>query len=1052
MTDAVRQLAASLMDDSKESSIPILKELGFHDPEKSCNNFSTLFKSSLFISGEGDKERFILAAADSPDPDLALNNILRVISALPEKINKEDIFRAENLPALCTICGGSRFLTNIILRRPLFLENLLAKGKLYSSSTLADKTDELNRALEPVDDYNLLLKVLRDYKAMEYLRIGARDLIGLAPLTEVMAELSDLASAALQGACNISGKLLKKEYGSPLYTDENEEEREARFVILGMGKFGGCELNFSSDIDLIFLYTTDRGETSGTDDTNGKKISLHEYFTKLGKMVIKAINDVTEDGFVFRVDMNLRPEGQSGDLACSVRSAEIYYESWGQAWERSAMLKARPVAGNIELGEEFLRMIRPFQYRKFLDYTAIEEIRAMKKKIDAVIAREDETFTNLKLGTGGIREIEFFIQALQLIHGGKKEGIRERNSLKALQKLKKEKLITEEEESHLSAAYIFLRQVEHRIQIFEERQTHTLPAEREKLEKLARRAGYRENALEQFLSDHRMHTGNVKEVYSSLFHEAAEKLEDEKTPEIMELLEGTLPENASLERLSSFGFSDPATARKNLLLLWNGPPFAHFTEKARSVLRRVAPFIFMEITASPEPGMALNNFEKFINAVGARATLYSLLAENHHVIKLLVGLFGTSEFLSKILLTYPETLDSLVSPGSSSPFKTKEQMREELFNAHSAVEYYEDKLDAMRRFRNVEILRIGINDIYGEIGLEEVSKQITYLADVALELACSMALEKTKERYGSPLLSDQKSESAMVVLGMGKMGGQEMAYSSDLDIIFIYSGAGETSGEHNGKTGLKVITNQEFFSKVAQVILSILSIPTREGYMFKVDTRLRPSGSSGSLVVSFNAFRDYHNKSAQTWERQALTRARVVAGDAALGEEVVSIIEENIYGREGDEDLRAEIVRMRKKMEFELAKESDGIYNVKTGKGGIVDIEFLVQYMLLKYGPDDRKLPSANTGKALKKLGSAGILPEDDYIVLSSAYNFLRTLENSMRIVHDQSISRLDTASKDFDRLARRLGHDRTGLLTNYITLTGKVRDIYNRYLEAKET
>ena len=1045
MQEKIRQIIESVRSEKKEEGRESLLQLGFKEPGKSLANISILMNCGSFNE---TMEQLIIEAIASPDKDMALNNLERFVSSLSEEFNKKSLFEKDKLKSLCTLFGGSSFLTNIAIRRPEFLRWLITEGNLSKATSLSEKTDELRKSLCGLDSMVSLQEALRLFKAREYLRIGLRDLMGLADLVEVMAEISDLASACLQGSYEASSSMLKKEYGIPLYTDEVDGQKEADFVILGMGKFGGRELNFSSDIDLIFLYRSDKGETSGTEE--GKNmVPLHQYFIKLGKMIIKAMNEVTKDGFVFRVDMDLRPEGQSGDLACSLRSAEIYYESWGQTWERSAMLKARPVAGEISLGEEFLKTIRPFMYRKFLDFAAIEEIRAMKKRIDASIARDDQLLTNLKLGTGGIREIEFFIQALQLINAGKAESLREKNSLSALKKLQAAKLISAVEEERLRKAYIFLRTVEHRIQIYQERQTHTLPADKGELERLAKRVGYGEPPLEGFMEDHRRHTKNVKEIYSSLFHEAADKLEEGKSPEIIELMEGVLSDKEAMERLSSYGFKDTMGALKNLSLLWNGPPFAHFTDKNRAVLRRVAPLIFEEIAASPEPDMALNTFEKFISAVGARASFYSLLAENHHVIKFLVGLFGTSSFLSKILLSHPETLDSFVSRGASAPVKTKDEIRIELLEMVPPDMHFEDQLDLMRRFRNVEMLRIGMNDIYGEIELKEVSTQLSALADVSLELASSIALEKLKEKYGMPMTEKggKEMEAKMVTIGMGKLGGQEMAYSSDLDIIFIYSGNGETSGEHKGRKGLKIISNQDFFARVGQQIISILTIPTREGYLFKVDMRLRPSGSSGTLVASIESFADYHKKSSQTWERQSLTRARVITGDEHLASEVISVIEEAVYKDGASPEVAAEIARVRTRMEIELAKEKDGIYNVKTGKGGLVDIEFLVQFLLLKHGAKNHDIRAANTLLALDRIKDAKILSGEEHGALTETYIFLRNIENGLRIVHDQSVNKLDTNSKDFIMLARRLSFDSSDLLSEYRVRTEKVREIYSRYL-----
>ena len=1048
MIETIKKLASFLVDSNHEEALAAMRKLPFKEAEKSLKNLSILFGREVF---KRNIETLLSEAINSPDPDLALNNIERLASCIPEEIVNEVVADSENIKVLCTLCGGSQFLTNIVLKTPAFLHWLIAENNISRKNSIEEKVGELDRQVKDVNDMASLQQVLRLFKRREYLRVGIRDLLELAPLEEVMEEISDLASACLEAALNASRKMLNEEYGRPTYINEDGVENEAGFVILGMGKLGGRELNFSSDIDLIFIYTTEKGETEGVNSGDGEpknRISLHQYFVKLGGMVVKAMNEVTENGFVFRVDMNLRPDGQSGDLSISLRGAETYYESWGQTWERAAMLKARPVAGDIGLGESFLESMRPFMYRRYLDYGAIEEIGAMKKKIDAKIARDDQTLRNLKLGTGGIREIEFFIQALQLINGGKLEAIREKNSLLSLKKLKMAALISNEEKDRLRAAYTFLRKVEHRLQIFQERQTHTLPVDTNQLELLAKRVGYRDNALEMFLEDHRRHTENVKTIYSTLFHEAAEKLEEEKSPEILMLLEGLCTNDEALERLSSYGFEEPAQALKHLPLLWNGPPFVHFTEKSRSVLQRLAPLIFKEIIATPEPDMALNRLEKFISSVGAKATLYSLLAENHHIIKLIVGLFGTSHFLSNIFLSHPGILDSIVSSDVSSRVKDRQMMKKELSLLMDALDNYEDQLDALRRFRNLEILRIGINDVYGEIDIQEVSSQLTWLAEVILDKAYQIAIRQMKEKHGLPQTSvnDRLQEAAFVIIAMGKVGGEEMSYSSDLDIIFVYSGKGDTSGSFENKGDLKIINNHEFFAKVGQKIISTLSTPTREGYAFKVDTRLRPSGSAGPLVTSLDAFEEYHKQSAQTWERLALTRARSVAGDMNLGNQIMAIIEENLYREEMNSETVMEIDRMRKRMEFELAKEKEGIYNIKTGKGGLVDIEFIVQFLILKHGTSKSTIRSPNTRIALKNLAEAMILPEEDYEVLFNAYLFLRRVENRMRIVHDQSVSELNTVSGNFSILAKRLGYEPQDLLRDYKNETHKVRKIYNRY------
>jgi len=448
----------------------------------------------------------------------------------------------------------------------------------------------LRRELPEQADMATLMKVLRRFKRFEILRIAARDLNGLAPLEEVTRELSDLAAATIQVALETCERLLVREHGLPLHEDG---QRQALMTVIGMGKLGGRELNFSSDIDIIYFYETDRGETAGVDDGRGGRkgvISLHAFFNKLAEQTTRALNQITEDGFVFRVDMGLRPEGKSGDMAVSVRSAEIYYESWGQSWERTAMLKARPVAGSRELGEQLLQTLSPFIYRKFLDYTLIEDMKLMKQKIDASLTRNREGEANLKLGRGGIREIEFFIQALQLVYAGKTPRLRERNSLLALELLREARLISDEDCQHLTDAYRFLRTVEHRIQVVQERQTHSLPAKEEEMTALARRCGFlRENGVQRFREALEQHRQRVSAIYGSLFNEQDQAAQQQVNPEILYMLDAKSDPDLVKDMLAQRGLEDVERAFENLTMLRGGALKRNTTERSRRILARIAP-------------------------------------------------------------------------------------------------------------------------------------------------------------------------------------------------------------------------------------------------------------------------------------------------------------------------------------------------------------------------------------------------------------------------------------------------------------------------------
>ncbi len=724
-----------------------------------------------------------------------------------------------------------------------------------------------------------------------------------------------------------------------------------------MGKLGGRELNFSSDIDLIYFYSSEKGETAGVPDPLGERrnrLHLHQYFCKLGEMITRAISQATEDGFVFRVDLRLRPEGNSGDLATSLRSAEVYYESWGQSWERAAMLKARPVAGSLALGERLLKDLEPFIYRRYLDYAMIEDIKQMKQKIDRSLSREREGELNLKLGRGGIREIEFFIQALQLIYAGKNPVLRERNSLCALEILQEQGLIKADDYVIMREAYTFLRTVEHRIQVVQERQTHNLPVRAEETAALARRCGYAgESAFSKVLEDYRR---AVEGIYRELFHTSEEEIRQEVRPEVAFLFDPAADPDLVKDILEEKGFKNLDAACEILTTLRDGPPRAHLSQQARRHLERIAPLLLQEVIDSPEPDMALINLDRFLTMLRARATFFALLAENREIIRLLVTLFGTSQFLSRIFIQHPEILDSLVSRTYAVTIKEQASMEKELAELLDQAADYEEKLDVLRRYRNEEFLRIALNDLHGHTAQAEGTAQLSCLARTCLKMALEIAREELVPRFGLPFCRDAEGvehEAGFAILGMGKLGGMEINYHSDLDIIFIYQGEGETRPVAGSEAErFRPLSNPEYFARLAQRVISVLTLVTREGYVYQIDTRLRPSGNQGPLVTSLDAFERYHRQSAQLWERQALTKARVVAGPQALARQITELIRQIVYESPLPPGLREEIHRLRARMETEIARESAEHFNIKTGRGGMVDVEFLVQYLQLRHGAE----------------------------------------------------------------------------------------------------
>lgn len=1030
----------------------LLEQSGFNYGSRSATNL-------LLLSDRLSVETLLkisLAALHTASPDMALNGFERLAGVIGQNALLGLLTNRRQLNQCMVLCGASPFLTNLIFREPSFFTRLFIDRELEHSRTRQELLERLLGSIPAGIDFAGLMKKLRIFKRFEILRIAARDLNGLAPLEEVTRELSDLAAVTLQAAYETCHHLLTQEYGHPM-KETPDGLRPTDMTILGMGKFGGRELNFSSDIDIIYFYETDKGETTGIDDGRGGRkgsISLHAFFNKLAEMATKAMNQVTEDGFVFRVDVGLRPEGKSGDMAVSLRSAEIYYESWGQSWERTAMLKARPVAGSRELGELLLQSLSPFIYRKYLDYTLIEDMKLMKQKIDASLTRNREGETNLKLGRGGIREIEFFIQALQLVYAGRNPKLRERNSLRALELLAEARLISEDDRRQLSDAYRFLRTVEHRIQVVQERQTHNLPAKEEELLALARRSGFlRENGLQRFNETLELHRTRVSAIYGSLFHTRDDQRAHEQVlPEILYLLDTKAEPDLIKDILEERRLEDVDRAYDNLGMLRSGPVRNNVTERKRRIHAQIAPPLLQALLESPDPDMALAHAERFLGVIAGRTACYALLAENREMVKLLATLFGTSAFLSKILIGHPELLESMVARTYASMVKPREVMDEELSTMLLQADDFEERLDVLRRYRNEEFLRIGLNDIHGHLRQGVIAEQLSSLAEVCLEEAYRLAGTELS-RFGTPSYQEggHTHTADLAIIGMGKLGGIELNYHSDLDIIFVYDHQGSTNGD-------KQISNHEYFAKLAQKLISILSTQTREGYVYKLDTRLRPSGNAGPLVTSLESFLAYHRNEAQVWERQALAKARVVIGEPLLRNSINDLLQQAVYGSSLEKEGRQEIHRLRMRMEHEIAKETAGSYNIKTGRGGMVDVEFITQYLQLRYGCGNPQLRSQNTVTVLMQARQLELLSHDDTDTLITGYKFLRKLENRLRLLHDHSINDLTGDQRYLDKLARRLGYDPKlrhpgkELMQDYETTTEAIRDVYERTLGERAT
>ena len=919
-----------------------------------------------------------------PDPENAENVIKRFI-----EVHKGISPKKKDL--LYILSSYSRFLGRVIIKDPGILDLLLTSEFIQNKKQLEKTIQESNGIFESSSTLEEFMAQLRRYKYRELSRIIYRDIMHLERFPEIMEGLSDLASGILDAAFKF-------------FDREVKATSHGRFAIIGMGKLGGSELNLSSDIDLIYIY-----QTTGKPD----------LFFKIAERITKSLSSVTEDGFLYRVDLGLRPGGGKSPIALSFDGALEHYFYWGDTWERAALIKARPVAGDISLGDEFNKEIEPFVYKKNLDYISIEDLKDMKAKLDRLHKIRD-----VKLGKGGIREIEFFVQALQLVNGGAIKELREKNSLKTLEKLWQRKIIEDDVFQLLSSCYLFLRKVEHAIQLVDELQTHKLPEDSNGLDKLAKRVGFQNK--EEFEEAYNKRTSEVSRIYEQLFYEPSKKIEEGGKAfwELADFLtEGNIAQSEAIEDLRRLGFKNPESALELIAALLDTKK-GGLTHRGRILTRRVIPAFLGRVIASPDPDAALVNLERFISGIGWRTSIFAVLAENPELLELLSRLFSTSGYLSGFLIRHPEYLDVLTLKDVIKEFGSREEMVGELKKILSEEEEYEGKLDAIRRFKHVETLKLCLRDLNREVDPIYVGNFLSMLAESVLEVGLLLAgevLGSTLGRKGTP--------EDIIILGMGKLGGMEMSYNSDLDIIFIYKG-----DEH------------EFFSKLGQKVISILSIPTNEGFAYKIDTDLRPSGRSGTLVTSFEAFRRYHEQSARLWERQALIRARPSAGNMDLGREVMKTIEYFVYKQPLQVDFQKEIYHLRARMEKEIAREDKLRFNLKTGKGGIVDIEFLIQMLQLKSGLYYEGVRKQNTLEALNGLRKCGAIDEMVFIKLKDGTYFLKKLENLLRLLHDRSISEL--YESDFHKLALELDMKENGekLREIYISKTEEIREIYEKY------
>jgi [glutamine synthetase] adenylyltransferase / [glutamine synthetase]-adenylyl-L-tyrosine phosphorylase len=888
--------------------------------------------------------------------------------------------KAEQATVLTALLSGSQALSEWLIAHPDYFGTLLDL-ELLRRSRLRDSLEREIRGflqqLEESRDFNRAYAHVREFKQREMLRIATRDLARLATATEITREISDVADVCLEFVYQLCWRQWTERLGVPYHQDAEGRWRATAFAVIGLGKLGGQELNYSSDIDVVLVYSEEGAlfkEPPRKAEPTGRGMSNHQFFLRLAEAFIGEVTRLAPEGSLFRIDLRLRPEGKAGPLARSMTSYENFYAQWGQTWERMMLIKARPVAGDRALGAEFLEMAQVFRYPRSLSKRVFEEIAGMKERIEQEVVKSGELERNVKLGRGGIREIEFVAQTLQVLHGGRNPFLQDPQSLPALEKLARYNLIPADEAQALSRAYSWLRDVEHRLQMENNLQTHTIPTERRARERLARLMGY--GSIAEFEKAHRRHAQLVRQSYDNLL-KTDEPASRRKLPDMDRQKEQWLA------LLAESSFRDPDRAWQLFREFVHGPGYVHVSPRTVELATGLMPELLglcptlaqkkeRETFASPvlsDPDRVLARLDSFVSAYGARAPLYELWTNTPSLFRLLLMLFDRSEFLAEIAIRTPDLVDELQLSGRLRRSKTAEETLKDL--RHGAGDL--DQRLWLRRYHQAELMRIGLRDILGLADFEQNLGELSALADACLTYALEAVL-RTMNIKSAPL----------TIIGLGKLGGAEVNYGSDLDITFVADAK---------------VRNLPELQRVAVQVMDMLSSQTELGVAFATDPRLRPDGEKGLLVNTLTAYEEYYRGRAQLWEIQAISRSRPIAGNADVGERFQALVKQLTDFRKPPERLAAyspgwkrEIVRMRQRIEKERTPAGKQALAIKTGAGGLIDAEFLAQALCLGQG-----WQQPNTLRALLQARAAAALPKASADLLIENYRRLRRVEGILR-------------------------------------------------------
>ncbi len=958
----------------------------------------------------------MILSADSASP--LLEQLTQALEKYKVRIDELPPIVRERLQALVLY---SPRLATICISKPDRLIPWLQEDSLQGPHRFQDMKAILQTHFDQEEDKET---AIRKFHRSELIRIAWRDLCNLDEIEVITEEISDLADTVVQASLDLVWERTIGQYGIPF----NEEERRvSRMCVVALGKLGGRELNFSSDIDLMFIYDSS-GETEGT---FGASVSNETFYTQLAQGLCDFWNKVTPDGFLYRVDTRLRPEGDRGALAVPLSAVELYYHNYGQNWERQALLKARVLAGDENVGKEFMSIITPFTYRKYVDEVEIAEvlrsIDRMRTKYLNRLETQEARDRDFKNGYGGIRDIEFFVQAVQMLYGGQYPEIKLAGTLLSLKRMHESHLLHSKDFGVMAYAYRFLRKIEHRMQMVGDRQVYELPNDPESQELLAKSLDYPSyNDLKKQYDELRH---EVRKIYDGVFKR-------DEWHDVSEVILDTENYDSTVENLlKEYEFADPEKAYRFLRDLCHSPD-VHLQPKTTRLFKAILPRLLLCLKKSPDSDLALTHFEQLVSRFKARTALYETLQDQPPLLELLVSVVSSSNFLTRLVMRDTSLMETIGRDGVFDEIVSKESLKRHLEIIQKTYPK-KDRREHLLFVQNAAMFLSGMRFILGLTDVESMGHELAHIADFVLEQSLVPVNELLRSRFGD-LVDDYASRLAL--LGYGKLGGQDFNIASDCDVVVVY---------YEGKEGLPY-TSGEFFQRWVTEFTRFMESKTFMGYLYHIDTRLRPHGKSGALALGMQTFRDYYLHQAQFWEKMALTRARFICGHPEVENELSEIKNEVLFQRPCNKEEIEHILEMRKRIESEKRKEE-----LKAGPGGLVDVEFIAQALVLTYGHAHEALRDASTFQVLRYAEEQDWLPRDDASQLIASYRFLRDVENRLRVVNNVSLDSIPHDPEELEKLTKRyaLKMDAEkptpeGFLEMISFHTQRVREIFYRFFE----